>query len=91
MKKCLLLSCFVVFFLNFASGQEKVISGKVTSAEDGSGLPGVNVLVKRNNNGYSYGFQWKILPLGFIVYPCTGFFLYRICIIRGGSGGPINH
>jgi TonB-linked SusC/RagA family outer membrane protein len=40
---------------SFASGelmaQERTVSGKVTSAEDGSGLPGVNVVVKGTTEG----------------------------------------
>src|SRR5690606_17330264 len=45
MKK-ILLSCFFVALLFSAWAQERTVSGKVTSAEDGSALPGVNVLLK---------------------------------------------
>lgn len=48
MKKSL-LSFFVAAFVlatSVAYGQERIISGRVTSAEDGSALPGVNVVVK---------------------------------------------
>jgi TonB-linked SusC/RagA family outer membrane protein len=31
--------------------QERTVSGRITSAEDGSGLPGVNVVVKGTTNG----------------------------------------
>jgi TonB-linked SusC/RagA family outer membrane protein len=34
-----------------ALAQERTVKGKVTSAEDGSGLPGVNVVVKGTTNG----------------------------------------
>ncbi|GCC52235.1 SusC/RagA family TonB-linked outer membrane protein [Chryseotalea sanaruensis] len=34
-----------------AYAQERTVSGKVTSAEDGSALPGVNVVVKGTTNG----------------------------------------
>jgi len=50
MKKFLLL-CSFVFVLSMAWAQERVISGKVNSAEDGSGLPGVNVVLKGTTNG----------------------------------------
>lgn len=50
MKKILLL-CFAVVFAFYAWAQERTISGKVTSAEDGSALPGVNVVVKGTTNG----------------------------------------
>lgn len=50
MKRILLL---VVFAFGFAAmwAQERNISGKVTSADDGSSIPGVNVLVKGTSNG----------------------------------------
>ncbi len=50
MKKFLLLCfSFVVALSVFA--QDRVVSGKVTSAEDGSTLPGVNVVLKGTTNG----------------------------------------
>jgi TonB-dependent starch-binding outer membrane protein SusC len=50
MKKFLLL-CFSFVFVLSAWAQERVITGRVTSAEDGSSLPGVNVVVKGTTNG----------------------------------------
>ena len=50
MKKILLL-CFSLVFVLSAWAQERVITGKVTSTEDGSTLPGVNVVVKGTTNG----------------------------------------
>jgi TonB-dependent starch-binding outer membrane protein SusC len=50
MKKLLLFSFSLVFALS-AVAQDRVVSGKVTSVEDGSALPGVNVLVKGTTNG----------------------------------------
>lgn len=50
MKKFLLL-CFSFVFVISAWAQERVVSGKVTSAEDGSALPGVNVVLKGTTNG----------------------------------------
>ncbi len=50
MKKFLLLSFFS--FLIFAlQAQERSINGKVTSAEDGSPIPGVTVMVKGTSQG----------------------------------------
>ncbi len=51
MKKFLLVSFSFVFVLSSVWAQDRVISGKVTSAEDGSTLPGVNVVVKGTTNG----------------------------------------
>jgi len=50
MKKFLLL-CFSFAFVLSAWAQERVITGKVSAAEDGSALPGVNVVVKGTTNG----------------------------------------
>jgi TonB-linked SusC/RagA family outer membrane protein len=50
MKKILLL-CSAVVFAFSALAQERTVSGKVTSLEDGTGLPGVNVVIKGTTNG----------------------------------------
>lgn len=42
---------FVMLFGSVAWGQERTVTGKVTSADDGSPLPGVNVLVKGTTAG----------------------------------------
>ncbi len=46
MKKFLSVLICLVFLVPFARGQEIEVTGKVTSSDDGSALPGVNVLVK---------------------------------------------
>ena len=51
MKKFLLMYFSFVLALSTAWAQERVVSGKVTSTEDGSTLPGVNVVVKGTTNG----------------------------------------
>lgn len=51
MKKILLLSSAVVFACISALAQERTVSGRVTSTEDGSFLPGVNVVIKGTTNG----------------------------------------
>lgn len=50
MKK-ILLSSFLVAVLFSAWAQNRTITGKVTAAEDGSPLPGVNVILKGTTNG----------------------------------------
>jgi TonB-linked SusC/RagA family outer membrane protein len=51
MKKFLLL-CFSFVFASFTVlAQDRVISGKVTSTDDGISLPGVNVVLKGTTNG----------------------------------------
>ena len=50
MKKFLLV-CFSFVIALSALAQDRVVSGKVTAAEDGSALPGVNVVLKGTTNG----------------------------------------
>lgn len=52
MRKILLLSLFLLHGLVYqAAAQERTVTGRVTSATDGSGLPGVNVTVKGASGG----------------------------------------
>jgi TonB-linked SusC/RagA family outer membrane protein len=52
MRKCLLLGLAMLITAGMAAyGQDRTISGKVISAEDGSPLPGVNVVVKGTTTG----------------------------------------
>ncbi|MCZ8355305.1 MAG: SusC/RagA family TonB-linked outer membrane protein [Cyclobacteriaceae bacterium] len=51
MKKFLLLCSAVVLTFSISWAQERTVSGRVTSAEDGTALPGVNVVVKGTTNG----------------------------------------
>ncbi|MEO1098549.1 MAG: carboxypeptidase-like regulatory domain-containing protein [Bacteroidota bacterium] len=53
MKKFLLLSFMLMFAFAFSEtwAQERTISGKVSSIEDGSALPGVNVVLKGTSTG----------------------------------------
>lgn len=51
MKKSLLLCFSFVFAIAVAWAQERVVTGKVSSAEDGTPLPGVNVVMKGTTNG----------------------------------------
>lgn len=47
-----LLACFSFVLLSFSTmAQDRVVSGKVTSSDDGVALPGVNVVVKGTTNG----------------------------------------
>src|SRR5260221_592271 len=50
MKKFLLV-CFISVFALSAWAQERIVSGKVTAADDGTALPGVNVILKGTTNG----------------------------------------
>lgn len=50
-----LVLLIAIAFTNIAQAQDRVISGKVTSSEDGSPLPGVNVVVKGTTVGTATG------------------------------------
>lgn len=50
-KQVLILMMLLISSLGFIAPEERTISGKVTSAEDGSALPGVNVTVRGTANG----------------------------------------
>lgn len=49
----LLLAGIMLVWAGFAMAQEKTISGKITSSDDGSPLPGVSVLIKGSTKGVS--------------------------------------
>jgi TonB-linked SusC/RagA family outer membrane protein len=51
MKKFLLVCSLLLGFVLSIRAQERVVSGKVTAAEDGLALPGVNVVLKGTTNG----------------------------------------
>ena len=51
MRKFLLFAFLCLLQLSFAQAQERSISGKVISSEDGSPLPGVNVVLKGTATG----------------------------------------
>jgi TonB-linked SusC/RagA family outer membrane protein len=52
MKK-FLLTCFALAIAVYSMAQERIVSGKVTSTEDGTSLPGVNVILKGTTIGSS--------------------------------------
>ena len=51
MKKVLLLGLSLLMVTTMSFAQDRTVSGKVTSMDDGSTLPGVNVVVKGTTNG----------------------------------------
>jgi TonB-linked SusC/RagA family outer membrane protein len=46
-----LLTCLALAFVVFSFAQERTVSGKVTFVDDGTPLPGVNVVVKGTTSG----------------------------------------
>jgi len=51
MRKFLLLSFMLVGMVSLVWAQDRSVSGRITSGGDGSGLPGVNVVVKGTTTG----------------------------------------
>src|SRR5688500_16414183 len=45
------VTVLLILVTSVAWSQSKTVNGKVTSADDGSGIPGVNVLEKGTSNG----------------------------------------
>src|ERR1700753_1552422 len=50
-KKLLIILLLGSFMLTQALAQNRIITGKVTDAEDGAGLPGVSITLKGTNQG----------------------------------------
>lgn len=51
MKKVLLMLFFLSSAVSLTLAQERIVTGKITSGEDGSALPGVNVILKGTATG----------------------------------------
>jgi TonB-dependent starch-binding outer membrane protein SusC len=51
MKRVLLTMLLSLLFIAYAAAQDRTISGKVTDGQDGSPLPGVNVIVEGTTKG----------------------------------------
>src|SRR5215203_5108714 len=52
MRKFLLASCLLMSMtLSHVMAQERTVTGAITSAEDGTSLPGVNVVLKGSTTG----------------------------------------
>ncbi len=63
--KLLLFFLLIQFFGFSLLAQERTISGKVTSKEDGQGLPGVNVVVQGTTRGTATDLDGNfVIPLG---------------------------
>ncbi|HPH47457.1 MAG TPA: TonB-dependent receptor plug domain-containing protein, partial [Chryseolinea sp.] len=51
MKKTLLFLFLMVLFIPLVRAQDRTVTGRVTASEDGTSLPGVNVILKGTSNG----------------------------------------
>jgi hypothetical protein len=75
MRKFTLLLALLMFMgMQAVHAQNRVVTGKVTSASDGTALPGVTVLVKGTTNGTATNVKVSI-PFRFLKKPIHWFFL----------------
>ncbi|MDA0196348.1 MAG: carboxypeptidase-like regulatory domain-containing protein [Bacteroidetes bacterium] len=51
MKKFLLINLMLLGMVSYSWAQDRSVSGRISSGDDGSGLPGVNVVVKGTTTG----------------------------------------
>lgn len=85
MKKVLLTLAFIAMTAASLFAQSRTISGKVTSAEEPNGIPGVNVLVKGTTVGTVTDFDGNYslsVPEGgsTLVFSFVGFFTQEVAI-----------
>lgn len=73
----LVLLCFSFIYASSVFAQDRMVSGKVTAAEDGSSLPGVNVVLKGTTNGvvtdFDGNYQISVPGSGTLVFSFIGF------------------
>jgi TonB-dependent starch-binding outer membrane protein SusC len=71
------LTVLLVFVSTMAWSQSRTVTGKVTSAEDGSGLPGVNIVEKGTSNGTTTdvdgGFSLNVGSNSTLVFSFVGY------------------
>jgi TonB-linked SusC/RagA family outer membrane protein len=85
MKKILLLSLLLVAgMFQRALSQDRTVTGKVTSFEDGAALPGVNVQIKGTNSGTATGsdgsYSINVPSEGTLVFSFIGLTTQQIAI-----------
>ena len=78
------LTALLVFVTAVAWSQGRTVTGKVTSADDGSGLPGVNVVEKGTSNGavtdVDGNFSLNVGENGTLVFSFVGYTTQEITV-----------
>lgn len=78
------LTALLILVTSVAWSQSKTVSGKVTSADDGSGIPGVNVLEKGTSNGTvtdaNGGYSISVGSNATIVYSFVGYTSQEVAV-----------
>ncbi|MBX2912419.1 MAG: SusC/RagA family TonB-linked outer membrane protein [Cyclobacteriaceae bacterium] len=77
--------CFTFLFVSNVWAQERMVSGKVTAQEDGSALPGVNVVLKGTSTGvvtdFDGNYQLSVPATGgTLIFSFIGFATQEIAI-----------
>ncbi|MFB0947861.1 MAG: TonB-linked SusC/RagA family outer membrane protein [Spirosomataceae bacterium] len=86
MKKARLLSILMAMLLNvgFVYAQDRTISGKVTSGNDGSALPGVSIVVKGSTQGVTTDadgvYKISVASKSTLVFSYVGFMPKEVAI-----------
>jgi hypothetical protein len=86
MKKARLLSILMAMLLNvgFVYAQDRTISGKVTSGNDGSALPGVSIVVKESTQGVTTDadgvYKISVASKSTLVFSYVGFMPKEVAI-----------
>jgi TonB-dependent SusC/RagA subfamily outer membrane receptor len=83
MRKVLLISLLLIW-ANALFAQEKLVKGRVTSSDDGTGLPGVSVVIKGTSKGTvtdaNGNYQIQVAPGNSLNYSYIGFVGQTIAI-----------
>ena len=93
MKKSIwILSALLVLSFGFSAPQSRMVTGKVTSAHNGSAIPGVNVILKGTSKGVAtngQGYYSITVPAqgGTLVFSFIG---YTTKELRIGTGNTFN-
>src|SRR5690606_4126946 len=78
------LTVLFILISTMAWSQSKTVTGKVTAADDGSGLPGVNVIEKGTSNGTvtegNGDFSISVEPGATLVFSFVGFISQEVVV-----------
>lgn len=78
------VTVLLILVTSAAWSQSRTVTGKVTSSDDGSDIPGVNVLEKGTSNGTvtdaTGGYSITIGPSSTLVYSFVGYTSYEVAV-----------
>lgn len=88
--KRIILSFLLLFYTISTSAQEYIITGIVTSQEDGMPIPGVNIIVKNTNIGSSTDFDGNytiknVSKNATIIYSSIGYIAKEVSVLKSNT------